>query len=68
METDNIILMQRARTALSGKWGLAIGTFIVYFLLTAIPKNMEGMGPIISIIISGPFAVGLAIFSLNLSI
>jgi uncharacterized membrane protein len=67
METNNITLMQQARFSLSGKWGLALTTVLVYFLVAALPKNLEGIGPVVSLIISGSFAVGMAVFSLNLS-
>jgi hypothetical protein len=38
MATDNIFLMSAARESLKNKWSLAIGTFLIYILLT----NMLG--------------------------
>lgn len=34
MNTQNLILMQMARESLKGKWGLAIGTFVVYMIIS----------------------------------
>lgn len=65
MKTENVVLMQMARESLKGKWGLAIGTFVVYMLIAVVLQI--NVGPIASLIISGPFALGLAIFSLSIS-
>lgn len=67
MKTENVVLMQMARESLKGKWGLAIGTFLVYLVITVTLQVIPIAGPIVSLIISGPFALGLAIFSLALS-
>jgi uncharacterized membrane protein len=67
MKTENVILMQMARESLKGKWGLAIGTLIVYFLIATTLQIIPIVGPIASLIISGPFALGLATFSLSIS-
>ena len=67
MKTENKVLMSQAREALSGKWGLAIGTFLVYFLIVAGIQIIPILGAIASLIIEGPMVVGLAIFSLALS-
>ena len=64
--------MQMARESLKGKWGVAIGTFVIYMLIS-VSLQMSGMvgsrtvGAIISLIISGPLALGVAIFSLSVS-
>jgi len=63
MKTKNAILMQMARESLKGKWGLAIGTFVVYILIVATLQAI----PIIGLIASGPLVLGLAIFSLSIS-
>ncbi len=66
MKTDNIVLMRMARESLRGRWGLAIGTFLVYSLIMgafgAIPK-----ASIISLLIAGSMALGVAMFSLSIS-
>ena len=63
MNTPNAILMRQARVSLSPKWGLAIGTYLVYGLLTGAINKVFPAG----LIFSGPFSLGLAIFSLDFS-
>ncbi|NJB83202.1 DUF975 family protein [Wenyingzhuangia aestuarii] len=60
MATENTSLMHSARKSLENKWGIAIGTFLIYTIIISI-------GSYAAIIITGPFALGLAFFSLNLS-
>lgn len=60
MTTENRKLMQMAKDSLSGNWGLAIGTFLVYMLI------VSGSSPLL-LILAGPFSLGLAIFTLSLS-
>ena len=70
MNTENVKLMKMARESLKNKWGLAIGTFFVYILLTGIIQVTTTFFPfssIVSLIVSGPMALGLAIFSINIS-
>jgi uncharacterized membrane protein len=56
-----------AKESLNGKWGLAIGTLVVYILISVALQLIPFVGPIASLIISGPFALGLAYFSLSIS-
>lgn len=56
-------LMADARASLEGKWGLGALTFFVVMLISGV----AGLIPLVSLIIGGPFALGLAIFSLNLA-
>ena len=70
MKTENLVLMQMARKSLTDKWGLAIGTFVVYMLIIgAIQATTEffPLAGLLSLIISGPMAVGIAVFSINIS-
>jgi uncharacterized membrane protein len=67
MKTENVVLMQMARESLKGKWGLAIGTFIVYMVIAGGLQMIPFIGPIASLIIMGPLVLGLAIFSLSIS-
>lgn len=60
MATKNTLLMQSARTSLEDKWPIAILGFLIYTILSSISSY-------ISIIIAGPFAIGVALFSLNIS-
>jgi len=68
MTTENSVLMKMGRETLKGKWGLAIGAFLVVFLIGgAIQSIPKGGGGILYLIIGGPFALGMAMFSLSYS-
>jgi uncharacterized membrane protein len=67
MNTENAVLMQQARESLENKWGLAVGAFAVYILAAVAVQAIPYLGPVISLLISGPLALGAAIFSLALS-
>lgn len=65
--------MRMARESLQGKWGLAIGTFLLYSIITGFIASIGTIGSnevsvsIASLIIGGPFALGAATFSLAIS-
>ena len=65
--TENVDLMKQAREALRGKWGLAIGTFLVYMLLVGAVNAIPFVGPVASLVVTGPMSLGVAIFSLSLA-
>ena len=65
--TENKILMQQAREALKGKWGLAIGTMLIYLVILIGVDLIPRIGWAISLIITGPFVLGLVTFALALS-
>ncbi len=70
MKTENVVLMQMAKDSLKGNWGLAVGTFIVYFLVVGAVQSPSIVFPstgVLSLIIAGPMALGFAIFSLAMS-
>jgi len=70
MITENVVLMKMARESLKGKWGLAIGTFVVYMLILGCVMSPARFFPpsgLLSLIFCGPLAEGIAIFSLALS-
>ena len=70
MKTSNVELMEMAEKSLTGKWGLAVGTYFVYFLILIALQLMNEYVPlsgIATLIITGPLTLGLAIFSLNIS-
>lgn len=67
MKTENIVLMRKARESLEGKWDIAIGTFVVYFVLTFFVQLIPFAGIIIGLFVNGPIAIGLVIFSLSLA-
>jgi len=59
--------MKMARKSLAGKWGLAIGTFVVYMVIVSAANMVPFVGSIASLIISGPMLLGMAVFCLSLS-
>ena len=69
MKTENVELMRMARKSMEGKWVLAIGTFIIYIIISA---AIQGLGAYFSfagflgLVISGPLALGINIFALNI--
>ncbi len=70
MNNNNSELMKLAKESLKGKWGLAIGTFLVYGLVIAGIQQTSEHYPLASIIIlfiSGPLAVGISLFSLSIA-
>ncbi len=68
MTTENSALMKMGRETLKGNWGLAIGAFLVVYLIGgAIQSIPKGGGGILYLIIGGPFALGMAMFSLAYS-
>jgi uncharacterized membrane protein len=58
--------MAQARESLKGLWGVAIGTTIVYFILSGC-GYIPLIGPIVSLILTGPLLLGFTIFSLSVS-
>jgi uncharacterized membrane protein len=67
MKKENALLMKEAREALIGKWGLAVGTFFIYILITIILSRLHNTGSLISLIISGPLMLGMAVFSISIA-
>jgi uncharacterized membrane protein len=73
--TSNKELMMQARESLSGRWGLAVGTFFVYMLIVvAISPSSVTNETILKLVlsipaflVSGAFALGVAIFSLAIA-
>jgi len=71
-QTANRDLMSQAREALKGRWGLAIGVNVIYYVIIMavqiIPNQIDPKaGSIIGIIVGAPLIVGIAVFSLSLA-
>lgn len=77
---ENVVLMRMAKESLRDKWGLAIGTFLVYTLIInglqfnySFYSNMFGTnllastGGLVSLIIGGPMTLGISYFALAIS-
>ena len=50
MKTENVVLMRMARESLKGKWGLAIGTFVIYMLISASISGIAQFFPLAGIL------------------
>ena len=67
MNTPNVVLMDRAKESLKGKWLLGVKVTLITFLLTVILGFIPVLGSIANLLIKGPLALGLAIFYLAFS-
>ena len=67
MVKENTELMAEARESLSGNWGVAIATFLVYGLIISIFQVIPTVGSVLALFIAGPMLVGVSMFSLSLS-
>jgi len=67
MNTPNAVLMSSARETLKGKWRVPIKVTVIYFLISMLLRVIPIIGPIISIAITGPLAIGLVIYFLSFS-
>jgi uncharacterized membrane protein len=65
--TRNTELLSQAKQSLAGKWGVAVATFVVYVILSVSLQIVPTIGIVLGLVLSGPFALGLCIFSLNIS-
>ena len=64
--TNNAQIMSDARESLTGKWPLAIGTFLIFLLISMGATLIPFAGQVIGFLIAGPLAVGGAFFALNI--
>jgi len=70
MTKDNAVLMQMARESLRWKWNTVVPIFLIYIIITAALQGVSEVFPLaglISLILSGPIALGISIFSLNIA-
>lgn len=65
--TTNRDLMKAARDALSGKWGKAALACFVYMLITIPLQFIPGFGIVVLILLTGPFMLGWAFYTLKLA-
>ncbi len=66
MKTENYVLMEMARESLRGKWGIAVGTYLVYVIIVGILSEIPVIGTIGTILVSSPLLLGYVIFSLSI--
>ncbi len=57
-------LMSRAGDRLRGRWGLAIGFFVLFGLINGAMGAIPYLNTILQLILSGPFELGVATFGL----
>jgi uncharacterized membrane protein len=62
---ENSELRALARGQLSGNWGPAIGVTLLYFIIQGIISSIPDVGSLASMLISGPFALGLSAFFIS---
>ncbi|MDX1684946.1 MAG: DUF975 family protein [Saprospiraceae bacterium] len=67
MKTQNSDLLRQAREALSGRWVIAIAGMILILLVSGLVQVIPRIGPLLTIVISGPIAYGIAKFSLSIA-
>ena len=65
--TKNSQIMSDARESLTGKWPLAIGTFLILILISMGASLIPYAGQILGMVIAGPLSVGAAFFALKIS-
>ncbi len=66
MIMKNYEITKAVKTALEGRWGLAIGAYFVVTIIFMLLGNIPFFGWIACLLLTGPFNVGIGIFSLNL--
>ncbi len=59
-------LMDEAKAALTGKWGMGAAAFLIMALVSLIGE-FDGIGDLISLLLLGPLSVGMAMFYLMIS-
>jgi uncharacterized membrane protein len=65
--TANRDLMTLARKQLKGMWGLGVGVTIITYAISIGLSLIPKVGGIINYIITGPFAIGIAMFYLTVT-
>ena len=67
MKTENSVLRQQALESLNGNWGIAVGGFFIYLVITGVYQSVPFIGSVASLILTGPFQLGLIKFTLAIS-
>lgn len=63
---SRIIVKSQAKQSLNGRWGIAIGTFIVNALIMTAVNVVPGIGQVAAIVLAGVFSVGMSIVYLEI--
>jgi len=64
---ENGVIMDQARSALSGRWGVAIAAGVCFLAASLVTELIPYLGWVVSLLIGGPFALGMAGFSLGIA-
>ena len=64
---NNSELRDAAKESLKGKWGIAIAGCLIYNLIIIAVNNIPLIGSLASLLITGPLALGLVWFSIDLA-
>lgn len=67
MKTENKVLMQMAKDSLRNNWGKAVGVSFITMVIFTVFGFLEEAGSIITLLIVGPFSLGLVVFYLAIS-
>jgi len=67
MQTENVVLMRQARESMKGKWGIAIGTTLIYFLISGCFQAIPKAGPLLSLLVTPQLGFGICVFSLTIA-
>ncbi len=65
--TPNRDLMTQARDCLRGNWGLGVGVVVVSGVISMVAQLIPLLGIVISLLIGGPLALGMAIVFLTIA-
>jgi len=66
-EKSNSELRQEALDTLKGNWGPAIGTYLVFMIITVVMQKIPVVGGLASLILTGPLSLGIIIYTLKFS-
>ena len=67
MLSMNSELRLKARRQLNGNWGTPILVCFLYFVVACVASVIPALGPIISLLITGPLVIGLILFAIRFS-
>jgi uncharacterized membrane protein len=63
--SENAVLTAKAREILKGQWTTPVLASLIYMVITGGASAIPRIGPLLSLIITGPMILGFAIFFLN---
>jgi uncharacterized membrane protein len=65
MLSENRDIMRFGRETLAGRWGMPVVATLIYIGIGALAGAFKGIGPIVTLIVGGPLALGWALFYLD---